>query len=66
MFRNRLLTTQYKELFRNIYKFKKDLLLGVAELIEQILFFTLQLPLSSLYTTGILLTRQIKKHTMVF
>ncbi len=40
-------------------------MLGVAELIYQILFFTLQLPLSSLYTTGFLLTKLDKKHSRV-
>ncbi len=38
----------FKQLSRNIYKSENDYILGVAELEYEILFFTLQLPLSSL------------------
>jgi len=52
MFRIEALLSQYKDLLRNIYIPKKYFLLGVAELIDEISFFALQLPLSSLFSEG--------------
>jgi hypothetical protein len=42
-------TNVYKELFRNIYKFKRYFLLGVVEFEYKSFFYALQLPLSSLF-----------------
>jgi hypothetical protein len=44
MFRNTLGFREYHGLNRNIYKFKNDLFLGVAELIQQILFLLSNFP----------------------
>ena len=66
MFRMTVDNTEYIELFRNIYKMEKDCILGVAELEYEILFFTLQLPLSSLLSEGFIIIRAIRKHEMVF
>jgi hypothetical protein len=66
MFRIRAPLGKYKDFFRNIYKSQRHFILGVAELEYEILFFTLQLPLSSLLLEGFLIILGNKKHTMVF
>jgi hypothetical protein len=53
-------------LYRNIYKLKKDVFLGVAELSYEILFFTLQLPLSSLFSIKVAVITKYTKHRMDF
>jgi len=66
MFRIGACISQYKDLLRNIYIPNKYFLLGVAELIDEISFFTLQLPLSSLFSEGYIVILRYKKHKMVF
>jgi len=53
-------------LYRNIYKLKNDVFLGVAELSFEIFFFTLQLPLSSLLTFKVAVISKYRKHGMDF
>lgn len=53
------------QLFRNIYKFENDYILGVAESKYQFFFITLQLPLSSLSQQVFLIILTNKKHDTV-
>lgn len=66
MFRSWLLLHHYLEFLRNIYKIIKDFLLGVVEFNIEIVFFALQLPLSSHYRKKKCLSEGIRKHTMIF
>lgn len=66
MFRIATVRHQYIELFRNIYKFKRYFLLGVVEFEYKSFFYTLQLPLSSLYQEENSVNLGNKKQHMVF
>lgn len=65
MFRIEVRIRGFKQLFRNIYKSENDYILGVAELEYEILFFTLQLPLSSLLHEVFVITLTNKKHDII-
>ncbi len=65
MFRIEARIKGLKQLFRNIYKFENDYILGVAELKYELFFFTLQLPLSSLSQQVFLIILTNKKHDTV-